>query len=358
MEYITQKRKLGEDSYIKVNNFRNIICPSGFSMSDMKSIFQKSVRRNDSKNCLLAIKEMIEISKQNKSCFTNLINRIVICSLEDIDIANPFLINKILHLCLNIKEYDRLKFYCYFLCISKKTRISDQAYYVYGNLYINNKFREEILNENIEIIDDFDYIKPCIYIEDEFDYIIGCIENCLRNKDYNVLKLIYQLAPYSKKQKFISSKKFLNLYKDSKYYPKPHKKKRADFYIWKLLKVLLIEDNIINEEKDLDIYIYWYYKLPESRVVLNYIISLYINSIPFKNKQFDLIVTDEIKNYIEDLFNNEHLIIIPEKYLDCHTLYGKQKGMGHKEFAEYGSVIIPEEETLTNYSLKKLFNLN
>jgi len=357
-EFISQPRELNTESHIRILGPHNTICSCGFTFNEAKSILQKSIRRGMYYEAICILYEMFEVGKEKDALLTNLISRIMICAFEDIDIANPHLIDKLLNYLIHcpIFEFDELASYVYYLCVTPKTRISDQAYHIYGDNLIREKHYNTIIDNGIQLIDDVEGVLPCIEVEEDFIDIIGKIEYLLLNCDYNAMKFIWQLGPANKKSKGVKCDRHLTLY-ETRFFPKPLKKKRADVYVWRLLKILMFKKGLIIDLYELDNYVYWYYKTPEPIVVLNYIVSLYIKNRPLNLAHFNIEPDDSILEYIKNTVENPYTISVPKCFFDMHTYRGKKAGMNRKDFVKDGSKITIIDEEVTDPVLERLFML-
>ena len=127
----------------------------GFSVSVRKSDMQKAIRRGDFRQAMVAFFACYNLSRifgpgdaNAKLIRTNIMNRLVICAVEDIGVANVMLVNLVAHTVDNlltafksgdtdpnryIKDFAEraLANIIYQMCISKKTRIQSHLAHAY-----------------------------------------------------------------------------------------------------------------------------------------------------------------------------------------------------------------------------------
>lgn len=123
--------------------YRGAKDPWGFSISLRKSDFQKAVRRGNIEQALVAFYvcfNMVELFpgvSGAKSIQTNILNRIMICAMEDIGIANEQLVNHTLRTIYpmvkgkSVRDNRKIEQIIVALCKSKKVRIQSHMTHAY-----------------------------------------------------------------------------------------------------------------------------------------------------------------------------------------------------------------------------------
>jgi hypothetical protein len=140
--------------------------PWGFSISVRENDMRKAIRRGDYRQAMVSFFVCYNLSRifgsndmDAKLIRTNILNRLVVCAVEDIGVANILLVNlvaKVINTLINsfktndnpnrhIKDFVErsLASIIYQMCISKKTRIHSYMYHAYHekNAYMSiNKF--------------------------------------------------------------------------------------------------------------------------------------------------------------------------------------------------------------------------
>jgi hypothetical protein len=101
----------------------NVKCRGNIPLDIAKSALQKGIRRNDPVLAISFFIRIFEIGEKNKSVMTNLKNRLVIISCEDIGPANLSFIDRVVSLEFIQENIDKLIQLVYDMCMEKKTRI-------------------------------------------------------------------------------------------------------------------------------------------------------------------------------------------------------------------------------------------
>ena len=146
------------DIYIGMSSsvYRKSVDPWGYSVELRKSDLQKAIRRCDFRQAMVAFFSCYNLSRiykddtNAKSIRTNMLNRLCVCAVEDIGVADPVLVNwvltnidNVLDLLKNgkkpfVKYMDNhveriISSIIYQMCCSKKTRIQSHLSHAYNN---------------------------------------------------------------------------------------------------------------------------------------------------------------------------------------------------------------------------------
>lgn len=296
---------------------------NGYETDILKSAIQKYIRRSNIEKALYCIVELdlfneLLLRKYNKSLKafqTNIFNRLVIISIEDIGIGNPYLP-------IYIQE-----------CINKweKIRLDKEK----------SEDRRQLLCEMV--------YNMCI---------------CKKGREISHLKIVYEeISKYKEKYpnvyNFDASRKnteeaFKELYKENKdscfyyYFKYENQSKLLDWiieseYDEKILKCMKILRN-------------WYkkYKYKEYKIYGIQIILIGLRRELIKKYQFNYkILSDVDKLYINNI--NGEKIEIDYYVIDKHTKQGRKKGKNIIDFVKEGSYVENESEFI-NQEYKKIYN--
>ena len=130
------------------STFRHAVDTWGHLITLRKSDFQKAIRRGNINQALVAffacynIESLFPSDPSAKSIQTNIINRLVICAMEDIGVANTSLVTSIVKVIVpmvkkrGLRNKHTLAKYVILLCNSKKTRVQSHMSHYYAK--VNN----------------------------------------------------------------------------------------------------------------------------------------------------------------------------------------------------------------------------
>jgi hypothetical protein len=145
MDLFVKKQKVNDIVVGKsTSTFRHAVDTWGYSITLRKSDFQKAVRRGNVNQALVAffacynIGEMFPNEPSAKSIQTNIINRMIICSMEDIGVSNFKLVESIINVVVpmitkkDTRDPFTLAKYVILLCNSSKSRIQSHMTHYYA----------------------------------------------------------------------------------------------------------------------------------------------------------------------------------------------------------------------------------
>jgi hypothetical protein len=135
--------------------------PWGFSLSLRKSDLQKAIRRGDLRQALVAFYACFNMpllfpnKSSAKASQTNILNRVMICAMEDIGVANPQLVHEVTSKVFAMTagkakcDGEMMGRLIHALCLSKKVRIQSHLTHAYGS-----KNREAALAAGLTLRDE------------------------------------------------------------------------------------------------------------------------------------------------------------------------------------------------------------
>lgn len=290
----------------------NKLSYSGFQQDEASSACQKSVRRGLE---LESIQWTLEIFWIGGGSRTNIWNRILVMSVEDVGPANPSVLLHVYHLFKNnFDDEVSIVTAVLLVCQSVKSRVNDWG------IICNH-------NVNIELTDVFELQKCLIENLKTFNYI-----NCL----------------------FLVNKLHFSDIKLSGY-----KYKNSIWLIWETFKSL--NDQYINTVIELGMSKNWRWS-DKARLLYSHAIHLWCYyggtiDVKVRIESYVLQPMKELSPLIENCRNRIDLFEVPDYAVDKHTARGKRMGRGLAHFLNEGSKLNNEDTNwsqLSNYYLSLL----
>jgi len=312
---------------------------SGLTLDVAKSALQKYIRRGMTEKALMVATEIFRLQEVGgDSAVSNLFNRILIIATEDIGLANLPLVIKVLKLLQpksGKRDYDTLVAVVSELSTSKKTRLMSHYWYTYTNP-IGRKTAEKYsiqLDKEIISVDDS---KICLPSDPEdVKLLINIFYKKLQDKDANAFYWASLFLQSNEKITLTRRKKFLG---DKR----SNTTGKVDILLWRALSGFLstsVHDVLVES----------YFELTEKRPFLQLAIAMAIHNLG-NVSDFNLTTVNK-----QDYRLNKTILEVDDFVVDKHTKAGRDKGMGTKEFAVDGSIVIPEDPQFINETLQKIY---
>lgn len=321
---------------------------SGLDLDIAKSAVQKYIRRNMVDKALMAAIEMykfIEIP-EGKAAVTNLFNRVMIASNEDVGPANVDLVCAVTEFVESgNRDIGLLLTMIKLLCESKKTRLPSHCW----RSYAHPDGREVALGLGLPL--DIDFTSEDLkFIKENNDcdiflpsdpqnircYILMFWDRLVK-KDFNAFTWVSWYIDASKDLMLTKRKKFILSNTRSI-------TGKADILIWKVLAKVL-------PNQTCDILCDAYFNHTESRPFLQNAIVIALYGLPYN--KLDIVV--DITIDVENLLKCEISLEVDSFVIDKHTRQGKILGKTVQTFVDEGAYVSLEDMDYHNELLAKIY---
>ena len=346
-----------------VTKFRNEKSMNGFRIDILKSLLQKSIRRNESANAIFAAIDLwcFGCAENGKRVVTNLKTRLKVIAIEDTGVANPMIVQYL---------DEQLK-------VLEKTNFSDKESFKKSiNIVANvaaimsrgNHLRacsdykavfmlDKMVTEKLELRFEDVYSKRPPKSVDFKNHLYEITEKesadflTLQNDIDNLVKLLLEKNDFA----FEYAKKIIDLEKT----PKRNNSSKPCYLLMDIFQTIgthLNDDNLI---KDISICRRWlksgFQNLKEKDLPIYHVLILIlkrdlIERIPVVDKFFIEIDESVIVNFESDL-----KFEVPDYVIDKHTLKGKKRKKNVMDFAIEGALVVNQPLNLFNDVYRKIY---
>ena len=272
---------------------------SYFEYDEVKSALQKSIRRG---NEMEAIQWCLEGFLTNDICRTNVWNRLIVISMEDVGLADINAVTVVYKLSQDKDNIQSIITAVLYLARSLKTRVNDWAIHMYC------EFNNQEYNKNLEPPETLK-----VYL----------IQN-LKKKDL-FKSLWYIKALCHTPEKVTGKYKNAQIYileTFDELYPK-------NKYIATLYELAMSKNFRWNEK---------------SRLIHTQICHMVIYDLIPKDIVSTIEPDQKLQQLADDHKLRKNLLGMPDYAVDKHTLRGRQMGKNIKDFMESGGVLINEDQ--------------
>ena len=276
---------------------------SGFAIDEVKSALQKAIRRGKIWECLQWTVEMFEVDTDDTnrvtSTRTNLFNRLLVISIEDI---SPTSAEAIL-LVWNLIRNNRNNVLAYmtaalYLCNCKKSRVNDWACHYY----------EDTQPSDMQPID-----------------IANNLKINLTNK--NILQSLWCFEILTRCKVNISGYKY----------------RKSLYLFWVVLNDLFPDNIYIKYLQEIALTENWRWQHKSHLIYCHLIHLICQNMLPNNNTTMkwctNIIINSELNKYLDTIKSKKYLVPIPDYAIDKHTTKGRNMGRDSQFFLDNGAVL-------------------
>lgn len=357
--------------------FGGSITYNGYSFNVLKSAIQKYIRRDELDKaiyCGIELDLYSLVGDKGKAFRSNLINRLIVITCEEVSICNCMValyINDLVNIWLaNRNEYNSIAGQTSIIKIvsllsgSRKCRIESdiKSAYFKSNRHIHIGFNYDILSKINEYTDEGNI--GLYMLEEgveELQEVVDHIIDCVNSKRMDVFYWINKF--YNYKGLYKGWEDYDIKYEDD--IKRRYRRKGSQWILWEILYEYILK-NDKDEYRSLrkrlvDVYFEWYKKLKSENVL--YLINAYlifINDLDY-NEDIDIcekilkdIKMEDVNKYY--LINKENTKIEIDDYcVDMHCREGRDKGKTKKDFVKEGSYIKNEDKRFYDPKLREIY---